>query len=300
MIDGATAGPQPLPSPVHLIGASGRTGAALMRRLLAAGIPVQPVVRDAARWAVARPPREPLLAEAETADLADTPAMRAILAGATRIVSTAHARTTELLLAAAPPAATLILLGSTRRFTRWPDDSGEAVMRGEAAFLASGRRGVMLHPTMIYGAQGEDNVQRLAALLRRLPVAPLPGGGLAKVQPIHQDDLSSAILAALDVPWPTATTLVLAGPVPVSYADFVRAVAAAAGLKPPRILPVPSGLLLALAPLAARLPFLPRVTEAEIRRLGEDKAFDVGPMFATLGIRPMSLEQGLARTFAAG
>ncbi len=35
----------------------------------------------------------------------------------------------------------------------------------------------MLHPTMIYGAQGEDNVQRLARLLRRLPVVPLPGGG---------------------------------------------------------------------------------------------------------------------------
>jgi len=287
-----------LPSPVHLIGASGRTGAALMRRLLAAGIPVQPVVRDAARWAVARPPREGLLAEAETADLADTQAMRAVLAGATRIVSTAHARTTALLLAAAPAGARLVLLGSTRRFTRWPDEHGRGVIDGEATFLASGRPGVMLHPTMIYGAAGEDNVQRLAALLRRLPVAPLPGGGRALVQPIHQDDLSAAILAALEVPWTRPTTLVLAGPDPVSYADFVRAVAAAAGLKPPRIVAVPMGPLLALAPLASRLPGLRRVSAGEIRRLGEDKAFDVSPMFATLGIRPMPLQQGLARTFS--
>jgi hypothetical protein len=79
----------------------------------------------------------------------------------------------------------------------------------------------------------------------------------------------------------------------------VRAVAAAAGLRPPRIVPVPAGLLLALAPLASRLPGLRRVSAAEIRRLQEDKAVPVGPMFATLGVRPISLEEGLARTFAA-
>ena len=45
---------------------------------------------------------------------------------------------------------------------------GAGVLAGEADFLAAGRPGVMLHPTMIYGAQGEDNVQRLAALLRQL------------------------------------------------------------------------------------------------------------------------------------
>ena len=59
----------------------------------------------------------------------------------------------------------------------------------------------MLHPTMIYGAQGEDNVQRLAALLRRLPLVPLPDGGTALVQPIHQDDVTRAIRAALDREW---------------------------------------------------------------------------------------------------
>jgi nucleoside-diphosphate-sugar epimerase len=156
----------------------------------------------------------------------------------------------------------------------------------------------MLHPTMIYGAAGEDNVQRLAALLRRLPVVPLPGGGRALVQPIHQDDLSRCILAALEVPWHKPATLVVAGPAPVRYADFVRAVAAAARLPPPRVLPVPAGLLLALAPLASRLPGLRRVSAAEIRRLQEDKAFDIAPMLGTLGVRPVPLQEGLARTFA--
>ena len=281
---------------VHVIGASGRSGAALARALLARGGTVVPVVRDPARLAAVLPP-QPRLAPPRVAGLADAGALAAARAGAAAVVSTAHARFTAQVLAAAPVGARLVLLGSTRRFTRWPDAHGSGVIAGEAALLGSGRAGVMLHPTMIYGAQGEDNVQRLAALLRRLPVVPLPGGGRALVQPIHQDDVTTAILAALGVAWRAPATLVIAGPEPLPYADFVRAVARAAGLRAPRIVPIPAAILQALAPVTAWLPFLPRIDTAEIRRLQEDKAFDIGPMSVTLGLRPMPLARGLARTF---
>ena len=39
--------------PVHVIGASGRSGLALCRRLLADGVPVVPVVRNPAKWVAA-------------------------------------------------------------------------------------------------------------------------------------------------------------------------------------------------------------------------------------------------------
>ena len=286
-----------MPDPVHVIGASGRSGLALVRALLDAGVAVQPVVRDPRRWEARMPPPHRLLAPARVADITDGFALRRSLADASRLVSTAHARTTEFLLDAAPVAARLVLLGSTRRYTRWLDAHGEGVLHGETVFLGSDRRGVMLHPTMIYGAAGENNVQRLAALLRRLPVVPLPAGGRALVQPIHQDDVTRCVLAALEVAWSEPSTLVVAGPRPLPYADFVRAVARAAGLPPPRIMPVPAGLLMALAPLAARLPFLPSVSADEIRRLQEDKAFDIGAMSAILGVQPIPLADGLARTF---
>ncbi len=282
---------------VHVIGAAGRSGAALVRALLADGIAVQPVVRDLGRWQAAAPAPQQLLAAPRRADLQDARALTAALADATRIVCTAHARLTAALLAAAPAAARLVLLGSTRRFTRWPDAHGEGVRLGEAALLGSGRPGVMLHPAMIYGATGENNVQRLAALLRRLPLVPLPGGGRALVQPIHQDDVTRAILAALAIDWTAPQALVIAGPEALPYAAFVRAVARAAGLPPPRIVAVPAAPLMALAPLTALLPFVPRVRAAEIRRLTEDKAFDIRPMSATLGVLPVPLEAGLARTF---
>ena len=203
------------------------------------------------------------------------------------------------MLAAAPAEARFVFLGSTRKFTRWPDAHGNGVLAGEAAFLASGRSGVMLHPTMIYGAQGEDNVQRLAALLRRLPFVPLPGGGTALVQPIHQDDVTRAICAALQRDWGGPHALVIAGPTPLPYADFVRAVAAAAGLRAAADRRAAAGPLMALARL---LPVHSVPAAGPSRRDppadGRQELSTCDPMIGTLGFTPMSLHEGLARTFA--
>lgn len=280
---------------IALVGATGRSGAALARVLANEGTAFIPVVRNAAAWATLGLP-----GEARVADLRDAAALRRALAGATRIVSTAHARWAPALIAAADPGASFVLMGSTRRFSQWPDAHGDGVRAGEAAFLASGRRGVMLHPTMIYGAEGEDNVRRLAALIARLPVAPLPGGGRALVQPIHQGDVTRCLLAAVKRDWAEAATIVIAGPSPLAYRDFLAAVARAAGLRVPPILPIPALPLRLLAPLTRLLPGLPGIGADEIRRLTEDKAFDIGPMRRLLGVEPIPLDQGLALTFPRG
>lgn len=277
--------------PVHIVGASGRSGVALCRALAARGRDYVPVVRDQAKWA-----RTGLPGAARVAELGDPRALAAALDGAGAVVSCAHARYAPALLRAVPEGAGFVLLGSTRRFTRWIDDHGAGVLVGEVAFRASGRPGVLLHPTMIYGAEGEDNVRRLAAVLRRLPVLPLPGGGRNLVQPIHQDDLTLCILAALERDWAGPKVLVVAGPEAVSYADFAREVARAAGVTAPPIVNMPAGLLMAASPLTV-LPGLPRIRAAEIRRLLEDKAFSITAMVETLGVRPRALAAGLVQTF---
>jgi nucleoside-diphosphate-sugar epimerase len=278
--------------PVHIIGASGRSGGALVRALACKGGTVVPVVRDAGKWAATGMRQTP-----RVADLLEPAALRASLAGATAIVSCAHARHAPAIIATAPPDARLFFLGSTRKFTRWPDDHGNGVLAGEAAFLSSGRRGAMLHPTMIYGAQGENNVQRLAGILRKLPLVPLPNGGASLVQPVHQDDVTAALLAALDRDWAGPESMVVAGPTAMSYADFIRTLAAAAGLPAPRIVAVPAWLPIAAAWIMHAMPFLPDVEPAEVRRLLEDKAFDIAPARLALGFDPIPFREGLARTF---
>lgn len=288
-----------MPSSIHVIGASGRSGAALCRALLSAGQTVIPVVRDAGRLPddIARACPPPRLINLED----DTTAISAALQDARHIVNTAHARHTATILAAAPPQATLIGLGSTRKFSRWADTHGDGVIAGEQALLSCGRSGMMLHPTMIYGAAGEDNVQRLARLLRFLPIVPLPENGRALVQPIYQEDVTRSLLAAvrkaiageLTTPRP----VVIAGPRPMPYREFVAAISKAAGLRARPVLSVPAGVLMTLAPMMAHMPFLPDIGRDEIRRLMEDKAFDITPMREELGVTPLPLEKGLSRLF---
>ena len=87
--------PGALPRQVHVIGASGRSGQALTRALLAAGSAVVPVIRSAERWRATGLPGDGRLAE-----LADAEALRASLHDATAVVSCAHARTAPAVLAA--------------------------------------------------------------------------------------------------------------------------------------------------------------------------------------------------------
>src|SRR5215469_5688601 len=119
---------------VHIIGASGRTGAALCRSLHGDELPFVPVVRDATRWQARGIEVPPCIA-----DLADAAALHAALHGATHIVCCAHAHFAAEVLAAAPADARFIFLGSTRKFTHWPDAHARGVLEGEAAFLASRR-----------------------------------------------------------------------------------------------------------------------------------------------------------------
>jgi hypothetical protein len=106
-----------------------------------------------------------------------------------------------------------------------------------------------------------------------------------------------AIRAALLRHWRGPTSLVIAGPKPLPYVEFIRAVASAAGLQRLRTVAFPAAPLIAAAALSRVIPGVPAVRAAEVRRLLEDKAFDIGPMQTELGVEPVALDIGLARTF---
>ena len=109
--------------------------------------------------------------------------------------------------------------------------------------------------------------------------------------------MTRALRAAINHPWTAPEALAIAGPAPVTYADFVCAVAAAAGLPRPRVVALPLPVLRALAALARAVPGLPRVEPDALRRLCEDRGFDIAPARRLLGFDPMPLDLGLAWSF---
>ena len=271
-----------------ILGATGKTGRYLVERLCAAGHEVVAIGRSEARLdALGGAPRRVV------ADFEHPVTVAKALLGATRVVSCAHARFTGILLECLPSSCQrLVLTGSTRRFSRLPDPAADAVRAGEAAFLSSGVPGVMLHPTMIYGAPDDRNVNRMLGLVRRFPVIPLPNGGRSLLQPLFVDDMVDALAAAAERPAALGASIVVAGPEPISYADMVRACARAVDRKV-TIVPVPAVLLGGAARLAARLGLRPTFDAAEIRRATEDKSFDIDAMRKRLGVSPRAFEDGL-------
>lgn len=275
---------------IVIFGASGRVGRLLTQAFHEKGHAVTGVARNAA--ALAALPCEPA-----TLDFSDVRDATPVAREGDIAINAAHARFTEAVARlCAPDIARLVVIGSTRYLTKFPDRKAREV--GDAArFLKESKLPwVMLHPTMIYGAQGENNVQRMATIIRRFHVVPLPNGGSALIQPVHVDDVVQAVVAAATGKEPDGRTIHLAGPAPATYKAFLEAIADAAGTWV-RVVPLPLPLLHVLAVLTRLVPGVPSITGAEVKRLLEDKDVDTHDMVRLLGVTPRSLEQGLAETF---
>ena len=190
--------------------------------------------------------------------------------------------------------ARFIALGSTRKFTRYPDIKCREVSEMESRALSSNVAVTILHPTLIYGAEGLSNIERIIDMAKNVPFIPLPMRGRSLIQPIHSDDVVDAIINCLDNDKVINKSIVIAGPTPITYRYFVETVVNSIGLST-RVMSVPYPLVAATARITRYIPKLPTIDPAEVKRLLEDKHFDTLEMQRNLGITPRSFETGMAQ-----
>jgi nucleoside-diphosphate-sugar epimerase/uncharacterized membrane protein YphA (DoxX/SURF4 family) len=115
--------------------------------------------------------------------------------------------------------------------------------------------GFVVQPSLVYGEGGTS--ARLFESMASLPVIPLPGNGLQRVQPVHINDLIAAVLLLAQRPWThdaADRTLPVVGPDPLTMREFLTVLRVAMGLGPARLLPVPRALVVAGARLGDLLP----------------------------------------------
>ena len=192
----------------------------------------------------------------------------------------------------------LLVMSSTRLLSKYETPIREVVRRGEEAVRAAAEnvRWTILRPSMIYGGPDDNNIERMAAALRKRRFAPVVGSGRNLWQPVFVWDLVDAAVAALERFEAIGKAYTLAGPEPMAYVDVVRAVARAAGAGEPVLVRVPRWAAL----VAARLwvTVRPRSTVYEtVQRFGEDRAFDISEARRDLGFEPVAFEEGLRRKF---
>lgn len=283
---------------IALLGATAKTGRYVLPALCDRGHAVAAIGRDATRLAALD-----RRARRVQADITKPEEIRAALADAECVVSLAHARYTVEVLAALPPACRrIVLTGSLRKLTALPDPAADAVRAGEARFLAAKRSGVMLHPSMIYGAPEDRNINRILGVLRRFPAwlpvpVPLPDGGRHTVQPVFVDDVVAAVVAAVELADTGTLSIAVAGPNPITYREMVETCAAALGRRVV-VIPIPLSPLVAAAnglkALGLKLPF----DASELTRATEDKSYDISELRGVLGVAPRSFADGLRTALA--
>ena len=277
-------------SEVAVIGATSRVGGALVDRLIECGHSVIAVGRNADRLA-----RTNAAAVHREADFDRLRTIGIALGGATVIVNCAHARFTRTLLQMLSPSAQrLVIVGSTRKFSRIPDTVVSELIVAEDHLRAQQLPWTLIAPTMIYGAGVENNIGRVIEVLQRHRYLPLPGGGRNLIQPVYFRDVAEALLAAVERDAGLGE-LVVAGPEAITFATMVRTVANQLGSEV-TIVPVPLMLMRAGLEVAGTLRIKLPIDRDELRRFGEDRAFAINDMRELLGVEPRPFEHGLRET----
>ena len=273
---------EPLKTPVLVLGATSLIGRFALPRLSAAGIDHVALSRTGgqAGWV--------------KADLAD-PDLAAKLPACPTVLSLSPIWHLPQAMQAlrAKGMERLVAFSSTSVFTKAasPDAYEQSVVKrladGEAdtrAFCgAHGIAWTILRPTLIYAEGQDQNVTRLARLVRKLRVLPLAGSGAGLRQPVHADDLAGAAIAAAASPAAHNKAYDLPGGETLTYRKMAERVFEGLGRRP-AIVPVPEPLW-ALAFALAR-PLLPGATAQMGARMSEDLAFDGAPAAKDFGWKP--------------
>ena len=160
---------------------------------------------------------------------------------------------------------------------------------GELAVRAAFADATLIRPAVMFGPD-DAFLTTILKLLRRLPIYPMFGRGLTRLQPAYVEDVAEAIARALQRTETHAITYECGGPRVYSYEELLRAVAHEAGLKP-ILIPIPFAAWHALAWVAEMLPS-PPVTRNQVELMQVDNVSSPEmPGFGELGISPHSVEE---------
>src|SRR6266702_7587369 len=162
---------------------------------------------------------------------------------------------------------------------------GEGELMVRAAFADA----TIIRPAVMFGPD-DAFLTVVLELLRRLPIYPMFGRGLTRLQPAYVEDVAEAIARALQPTEMHAITFECGGPRVYSYEELLRAVAHEASLKPV-LIPIPFAAWHALAWFAEMLPS-PPVTRNQVELMQVDNVSSPEMRgFGELGISPHSVEE---------
>jgi uncharacterized protein YbjT (DUF2867 family) len=162
---------------------------------------------------------------------------------------------------------------------------------GELAVLGACANAIIIRPAVMFGPD-DAFLTTILNLLKRLPIYPMFGNGVTRLQPAYVEDVAEAVVRAAQRTETNAITFECCGPRIYTYEELLRAIARETELK--RILiPVPFGAWKALAWIAEMMPS-PPITRNQVELMQVDNVpSSEMPGFGQLGISPHTVEETL-------
>jgi uncharacterized protein YbjT (DUF2867 family) len=159
---------------------------------------------------------------------------------------------------------------------------------GELAVRSAFVNAILIRPAVMFGPD-DAFLTTILRLLRRLPVYPMFGRGLTRLQPAYVEDVAEAIGRVMQRAETPATIFELGGPRVYSYKELLGTVAYEAGLAP-LLVPIPFAVWHALAWTSEMFPS-PHLTRNQVELMQIDTvSLPELPGLAELEISPHSVE----------
>jgi nucleoside-diphosphate-sugar epimerase len=124
-------------------------------------------------------------------------------------------------------------------------------LAADEALLALSMSSVVLQPSLVFGAHGAST--RLFTTLASLPLIPLPGDGEQLVQPVHLDDLCSAVVQLCETLEHGGERIAVVGSEALPLRGYLALLREGMGMGPGRFVPVPVPLVEAAAAAGDRV-----------------------------------------------
>jgi uncharacterized protein YbjT (DUF2867 family) len=203
-----------------------------------------------------------------------------------------HVEATRNIIAAARNAGVRRHLQMSALGTRPDASTGyfSSKFRAEEEVRNSGLDYTILRPSIIFGPK-DDFVNKLAGLLRGLPVMPVIGDGEYHLQPISADDVARCFVEALEKPETIGQSYELCGPDRLSYNELLDTIARVIGRKSVLKVKNPLTLMRLVVPVLQRFSFFP-ITTDQIEMLVEGSDCD-GSWRKAFGFEPVGFEEGI-------
>lgn len=171
----------------------------------------------------------------------------------------------------------------------------------EAMLAASALDWLILRPSLVIGRGafgGTGMVRALAAMPLAIPVV----GGHQAVRPIAMDDLCGAVVAALNRPEISLTTLDITGPERVTLVELLTLYRGWLGFAPAPVIRTPRWVaapVLMIGDLLAKLGWFSPLTTTSMRQLDHDVAGREDDWAGRLGVSPRGITAFLSQTPAS-